>query len=796
MTAFNNAELGEDHVKAHAYWHTIECSLMRSAQAGTPLIVGFLLTAVTLLSAAPRKSIERTHWEEYTTVAGMPSDRVLCVAVDASRVWAGTDSGLVLIERGRIKKVFTPSDGLASQVVTALEIDEQTGDLWIGTYGGLSRYSAGEFRTYTNLSSGLANDIVYDVSIQHPFVWAATAVGLSRLDLRLGTWTTFDSRNSPMNDPWPESIAFNNGRLFVGTWGSGVLEYNIAEDRWTSHLQQKNPANGTLPSGIDPEIVVSVASDTSSGMIWSVTNQGTIQTNGGVGNRQETELLELKRGSVNALRVHGGVLWLCSSRGVDVYDVGSRSWITDRFFASQVDLANSSLTAVASPTGPSARRRAFRSNAFDVAFHGDDVWIATDNGLFAKTSEEAIRSRRRDCRSYMPAAAPPPGKAPTVAPRRYDSKSSSEPSAINIGFFGPVGDSPEAAYGVAMLHGAEMAIDEANERARNQRSNIRFELKIHDDSGIWGGSTTEPVTMAMDEHVVAILGSIDGAATHTLLHIATRLGVPVVNSGTSDADVVENGGPWLVDLFPNDRLESAALAKYIERQRKIRTVGILREDLRYARVGSRGFKEQAERSRQISTTEASFRPGETDFRRQLREFQDAKVDALIIWCRPPEGAAILRQMRELGMRIPAFGPSYLATSRFIQLAGTAAEGFSAAAEYNPERADDTWKVFQKSYRKRFGQSPDSYAAYAYDGMTLLTKSIQTAGVDRVGLMKHLIDFSSDPIKGVTGTMRFDGNHWNKADLVISRVEGARLVYLSPDSLHEPMAATGDFSQGK
>ena len=65
---------------------------------------------LTLLPAVAQQSRLQSRWEQYTTANGLPSNRVLCVAVDANRVWAGTDNGLVLIERGQVAKVYQPQD--------------------------------------------------------------------------------------------------------------------------------------------------------------------------------------------------------------------------------------------------------------------------------------------------------------------------------------------------------------------------------------------------------------------------------------------------------------------------------------------------------------------------------------------------------------------------------------------------------------------------------------------------------------------------------------------------------------
>jgi ligand-binding sensor domain-containing protein len=168
-------------------------------------------------SAPAQKPVVYTKWNNYTTANGMPDNRVLSVAVDGNRVWAGTQSGLVLLENGRVKKVLTPADGLANRVVTGIAVDKNTDDLWIATLGGLSHYSGGLFQNYTALSSGLVNNIVYAVAVEAGYIWAGTAMGISRLNTRTGEWTTFAFGSAA------DAIDLSTANAYFALWGGGVL---------------------------------------------------------------------------------------------------------------------------------------------------------------------------------------------------------------------------------------------------------------------------------------------------------------------------------------------------------------------------------------------------------------------------------------------------------------------------------------------------------------------------------------------------------------------------------------------
>ncbi len=54
---------------------------------------------------------------------------------------------------------------------------------------------------------------------------------------------------------------------------------------------------------------------------------------------------------------------------------------------------------------------------------------------------------------------------------------------VRIGFLGPIAKQADQVYGLRMLHGAQMAIDEAN--ARGGYGGKPFRLMVHDDYSNW-----------------------------------------------------------------------------------------------------------------------------------------------------------------------------------------------------------------------------------------------------------------------------------------------------------------------
>jgi branched-chain amino acid transport system substrate-binding protein len=362
---------------------------------------------------------------------------------------------------------------------------------------------------------------------------------------------------------------------------------------------------------------------------------------------------------------------------------------------------------------------------------------------------------------------------------------------IAIGFMSPIENNPESVFGIPELHGAQLAIDEAN--ARGGYNGKPFALKIHNESALWGASSTELVKMRFDENCWAMLGCVDGQNCHIALRTSLKLEVPIVDVGTTDPTVTETRIPWLLHTFPDDRQQGYTLADYVFKNLKLKRIGVLRTQTRYARIGVGKFNDEARRMGRQPVLEVKFERGDKDFSHQLAMLRDAKIEGLVIWGEAEEAALILKQMRQMGMNQPVFGGSRLAYPKLLEIAGPAAEGLVATSGLDPTRKDTTWVAFRDAYRKKFNEDPIDYAAYSYDGMNMLIAAIEKAGLNRGRIMDVLRTYQMKTYQGVTGTVYFDHTLNNLAPLNLARVKDGKFEYsLAPRQHgHEGTAQTSE-----
>ena len=360
---------------------------------------------------------------------------------------------------------------------------------------------------------------------------------------------------------------------------------------------------------------------------------------------------------------------------------------------------------------------------------------------------------------------------------------------IRIGFFGPVEPNPESVFGLRMLHGAQLAVEEAN--AHGGYGGKPFKLMPHNDYDnwqaktvygddrptdptIWGSASNEVVKMVYDDRDWAIFGSISSESTHIALRVALRAEIPIVNSASTDPTIPETYIPWYFTDLQDDRVQSLTLARRIFTELGLKRVALLRVNNRYGRFGVPKFRDASRRLGHPVVVEQKYLPGDTDFSKQLQVIRSSRADAIVLWTDEAQAALILKQLRAAGMKQRVFGAYRTLGPTLLAEAGDAAEGFEAVFPYDPSRKDPKWLDFNRRFEDRFHEKPEQFASLAYDAMNALLDSICKAGLNRARIhdaLANIVDY-----EGVTGHMVFDPNQKNVAPMYLGTVHNGAITY--------------------
>jgi len=362
---------------------------MNKNAIGCLAILGGLLLFPAAAAAQDEEPLELpyvyTDWEQFTIEDGLPNEHIFAVATDAQSVWIGTEDGLARYDKktGRFQ-VWKEEDGLPWKVVSALAINEKTGEVWIGLFGGgLARFSAGRFDHWHQLNSGLVNDVVYGVAIENDNIWAATTAGASRYNTVTGEWAIFTEKNAPMEEIWNYGVSYADGKVYLGIWGSGVLEYDIATGNWKDYLDPDGEMEIDLFR--DDGIVHVITTGTSyiEGILWVSTYFGGNRYDGRNWRGYYAHECGLPSDFINAVKGRSGnEAWFATDEGVGVVaDFETDTWVTY-----DLDPKTHQARAVVSRGTRILKtiklEKVIPHNyALWVEIDGNDVWIGTSKGL-------------------------------------------------------------------------------------------------------------------------------------------------------------------------------------------------------------------------------------------------------------------------------------------------------------------------------------------------------------------------------------------------------------------------------
>ena len=115
--------------------------------------------ALSAWAATPNMPMFR--WENFTTANGLPDNHVFCVLVDGNRIWAGTDNGLGLYEKGKLRPIGHTS-GLKAKEKKELVKTLKPYETGERGSGDPSRWDADRDLEWHSLRPELVVEVTYD----------------------------------------------------------------------------------------------------------------------------------------------------------------------------------------------------------------------------------------------------------------------------------------------------------------------------------------------------------------------------------------------------------------------------------------------------------------------------------------------------------------------------------------------------------------------------------------------------------------------------------------------------------
>ncbi len=310
-----------------------------------------------------------------------------------------------------------------------------------------------------------------------------------------------------------------------------------------------------------------------------------------------------------------------------------------------------------------------------------------------------------------------------------NSSSSSKKDADKyyIGGIGPT-TGATAIYGTAVKNGAQIAVDEINEAGGINGKQIEY--RFEDDQGDAEKSVNAYNTLK-DWGMQILMGTVTTAPCIAVTGKTASDNMFQITPSASSTDVLSSGNGNVFQVCFTDPNQGIASAQYIAQNKLAKKIGIIYDS---SDVYSSGIEEKFEAEAKTQglniVSKAAFTAdSKTDFGTQLQKAKDAGADLLFLPIYYQEASIILKQADNMGYKPKFFGVDGMDGILTVENFDTKlAEDVMLLTPFAADAKDEAVQKFVKTYKENYKDTPNQFAADAYDAVYAIKAAIEDSGV--------------------------------------------------------------------
>lgn len=347
-----------------------------------------------------------------------------------------------------------------------------------------------------------------------------------------------------------------------------------------------------------------------------------------------------------------------------------------------------------------------------------------------------------------------------------NSSSSSKKDADKyyIGGIGPT-TGATAIYGTAVKNGAQIAVDEIN--AAGGINGKQIEYRFEDDQNDAEKAVNAYNTLK-DWGMQMLVGTTTTAPCIAVVGKTASDNVFQITPSASSPSVLSSGNGNVFQVCFTDPNQGVASAQYIAENKLATKIGIIYDS---SDVYSSGIEEKFEAEAKTQglniVSKAAFTAdSKTDFGTQLQKAKDAGADLLFLPIYYQEASIILKQADTMGYKPKFLGVDGMDGILTVENFDTKlAEDVMLLTPFAADAKDKTVQNFVKTYKEKYKDTPNQFAADSYDAVYALKAAIEESKATTDMSASDMCDalkgaMTKIKMQGLTGGK--DGLTWNES----------------------------------
>ena len=344
------------------------------------------------------------------------------------------------------------------------------------------------------------------------------------------------------------------------------------------------------------------------------------------------------------------------------------------------------------------------------------------------------------------------------------SSSKKDADKYYIGGIGPT-TGATAIYGTAVKNGAQIAVDEIN--AAGGINGKQIEYRFEDDQNDAEKAVNAYNTLK-DWGMQMLVGTTTTAPCIAVAGKTASDNVFQITPSASSPDVLSSGNGNVFQVCFTDPNQGVASAQYIAENKLATKIGIIYDS---SDVYSSGIEEKFEAEAKTQglniVSKAAFTAdSKTDFGTQLQKAKDAGADLLFLPIYYQEASIILKQADTMGYKPKFFGVDGMDGILTVENFDTKlAEDVMLLTPFAADAKDKTVQNFVKTYKEKYEDTPNQFAADYYDYVYSLKAAIEESKATTDMSASDMCDalkgaMTKIKMQGLTGGK--DGLTWNES----------------------------------
>ena len=300
---------------------------------------------------------------------------------------------------------------------------------------------------------------------------------------------------------------------------------------------------------------------------------------------------------------------------------------------------------------------------------------------------------------------------------------------IKVGTFLAV-TGPASFLGDPELKTLQMYVDEIN--AEGGLMGRQIEL-VHYDSGANPKKAVDFVKRLIQrDKVDVIVGGSASGETMAVTPQVEKAGIPFISLAGS-IKIVQPVKKWVFKTPHTDRMAAAKIYEDMNK-RGIKKVALISGSGGFDKSGRAQSLDLAPEYGITIVADETYGGKDTDMTAQLTKIRATDAEAILNFGFGTGPAIVTKNIRQLGITVPLYQSHGVASKKYIELAGDAANGVRLPAsallvadklpDSDPQKA--VLMVYKTKYEAKHG-SVSTFGGHAYDGLMIAVEAIKRAG---------------------------------------------------------------------